>query len=187
MSIWKRDKKLFANLFFIFFAINSIAGCTTNTPAKDENSLKINIKNDSKAIFTSQGRISLRVEANSEQPAQALYGAFVISGNAQAGELVLNSPLGNTVAKLTWTPQSAELIANNASTRYPSTDALLAAVTGTALPLTALFDWLAGINTPVEGWEVDVSKVMNADSAKLTAKRIRPEPVVDLRIALEQP
>lgn len=122
----------------------------------------------------------------SETP-QSLYGAFTISGDALTGELTLNSPLGNTVAKLTWTPQTALLVANNTTTNYPSTEALIASVTGTALPLSALFDWLAGINTPIEGWELDLSNMQNADNRRLIAKRNNPLPTVDLRIALEQP
>lgn len=180
-------KVRFWRLIGLIFAINFIAACATNTSDKFEFSSKNHIKNDSTLVFSRQGRISLRVEADSSQPAQSLYGAFTISGSAQAGELTLNSPLGNTVAKLTWTPQSAELTANNATTSYPSTDALLTSVTGTALPLSALFDWLVGINTTVAGWETDVSKVLVPDSAKLVAKRTAPAPTVDLRIALEQP
>jgi len=99
----------------------------------------------------------------------------------------LNSPLGNTVAKLMWTPQTALLASNNTTTTYPSTEALISTVTGTALPLTALFDWLAGINTPIEGWEVDLSNMQKPDNRRLIAKRISPLPAVDLRIALEQP
>ena len=189
MTIWKR----FTKLAISFFAIYLIAACAINTPAIGDNSLKISNKNDSNAIFSRQGRISLRVEADSSQAAQAaqaaqaLYGAFVISGDAKTGELTLNSPLGNTVAKLVWTPQSAELTANSTTTQYPSTEALFIALTGTMLPLSALFDWLAGVNSPVEGWEVDASKVLDLENAKLSAKRTHPAPKVDLRIALEQP
>jgi outer membrane lipoprotein LolB len=186
MMGWQRFGKLsflIFRLFFLFFTINLIAACAINTP---DNAIT-SIKNDSNLVFNRQGRISLRVEANVAQPAQSLSGAFSISGNAQIGELTLNSPLGNTVAKLAWTPQSAELTANNATTRYPSTDALLTAVTGTTLPLSALFDWLVGINTPIEGWEADVSRVLDPESARLTAKRNTPTPSVDLRIVLEQP
>ena len=187
LRFWKSFTQRFWEIVSFFFAIYLIAGCATNTMATGEDASKKSIKNDSASVFSRQGRLSLRVEADSSQSAQSLYGAFVISGNAQAGELTLNSPLGNTVAKLTWTPQRAELTANNATTSYPSADALLTAVTGTALPLTALFDWLAGTNTAVAGWEVDLSRVLDPSNAKLVAKRTTPLPTVELRIALEQP
>jgi len=50
-----------------------------------------------------------------------------------------------------------------------------------------LFDWLAGISTAIEGWEVDLSNMQNPDNRRLTAKRISPLPTIELRIALEQP
>jgi outer membrane lipoprotein LolB len=173
-----------AKLLALFFAINIVAGCAINTPANGkfvtQNST---ISNDPLRIGY-QGRLSLRIASDTPQ---SLYGAFTISGDAQTGELSLNSPLGNTVAKLTWTPQTALLVANNTTTIYPSTEALITTVTGTALPLPALFDWLAGINTPIEGWETDLSNMQNPDNRRLVAKRISPLPTVELRIALEQP
>jgi outer membrane lipoprotein LolB len=171
-----------AKLLILFFAINLIAGCAINTTANGEfNTEKSSISNDLLRIGY-QGRLSLRIASNTPQ---SLYGAFTISGDAQTGELSLNSPLGNTVAKLTWTPQTAVLVANNTTTTYPSTEALITTVTGTALPLPALFDWLAGINTPIEGWETDLSNMQNPDNRRLIAKRISPLPTVELRIALE--
>jgi outer membrane lipoprotein LolB len=171
-----------AKLLILFFAINLIAGCAINTTVNGEfNTEKSSISNDLLRIGY-QGRLSLRISSDTPQ---SLYGAFTISGDAQTGELSLNSPLGNTVAKLTWTPQTAVLVANNTTTTYPSTEALITTVTGTALPLPALFDWLAGINTPIEGWETDLSNMQNPDNRRLIAKRISPLPTVELRIALE--
>jgi outer membrane lipoprotein LolB len=191
MSVWSRLQKIISLTFSVFFAAIFIAGCATNTPASGtigttdtENSITSNTP----PRLSYQGRLSLRIESTTSQsPPQSLYGAFGISGDAQTGELSLNSPLGNTVAKLTWTPQTAILVANNTTTSYPSTEALITTVTGTALPLPALFDWLAGISTPIEGWEVDLSNMQNLDNRRLVAKRVSPLPAVELRIALEQP
>jgi outer membrane lipoprotein LolB len=63
---------------------------------------------------------------------------------------------------------------------------LITTVTGTALPLPALFDWLAGSKTPIDGWETDLSNIKNPDNPRLIAKRISPLPTVELRIALEK-
>jgi outer membrane lipoprotein LolB len=164
----------------VIFATTLIAACATNTPTIGN----IDAKNSILPDLSYQGRLSLRIAA--ETP-QSLYGAFIINGDAQKGELTLNSPLGNTVAKLNWTPQTAVLSANSSTTNYPSTDALITTVTGTTLPLPALFDWLAGINTPVEGWETDLSNMQTVDNRRLIAKRISPLPTVELRIVLEQP
>ena len=173
-------KVRFWRLIGLIFATNLIAACATNTP----NIGNIDPKNSTTPNLSYQGRLSLRIAT--ETP-QSLYGAFIINGDALRGELTLNSPLGNAVAKLSWTPQTAVLSANNTTTNYPSTDALITTVTGTTLPLPALFDWLAGVSTPVEGWETDLSSMQNVDNRRLVAKRNSPLPTVELRIALEQP
>ena len=180
MTVWMH----FSKLVILFFAINLIAGCAINTPANSEFGTQNSNLSNNPLRVDYQGRLSLRIASDTPQ---SLYGAFTISGDAQTGEMSLNSPLGNTVAKLTWTPQTALLVANNTTTTYPSTEALITTVTGTALPLPALFDWLAGINTPIEGWELDLSNMQNPDNRKFIAKRISPLPTVELRIALEQP
>jgi outer membrane lipoprotein LolB len=189
MTVKVRFWRLLGSIGLIF-AINLIAACATNTPntgnidAKKSTPLDLTVSNLTLPNLSYQGRLSLRIAT--ETP-QSLYGAFMINGDALSGELTLNSPLGNTVAKLNWTPQTAVLSANNTTTNYPSTDALIATVTGTTLPLPALFDWLAGVSTPVEGWETDLSSMQNVDNRRLIAKRVSPLPTVELRIALEQP
>jgi outer membrane lipoprotein LolB len=175
---------------FIFigwlFAINLIAGCSINTPATAENGIKIEHNASITKILSYQGRIALRIASD---PPQSLYAGFSLNGDAQTGDLTLNTPLGNTVAQLTWTPQSAILKANNETKEYPSAGALIENVTGTAIPLSALFDWLAGKNTVAEGWEIDLSDMKpdnaNNDTAqRLVAKRTSPLPTAELRIAI---
>jgi outer membrane lipoprotein LolB len=180
MTVWMR----LAKSFTLLFAINFIAGCAINTPARGEFDIKNSTISNNPSRTSYQGRLSLRIASDTPQ---SLYGAFILNGDAQTGELNLNSPLGNTVTKLTWTPQAALLLSNNTTTTYPSTEALIAAVTGAAIPLPALFDWLAGINTPIEGWEVDLSNMQNTDNRRLIAKRIGQLPTIELRVALEQP
>jgi outer membrane lipoprotein LolB len=87
------------------------------------------------------GRLSIRVESD---PARALSGAFELSGNAQAGALVLTSPLGSTLAQARWTPGEAVLQTPGASARYPDLDTLAEQALGERVPLAALFDWLRG-------------------------------------------
>lgn len=135
------------------------------------------------AVFSRQGRLSLRVDS---EPPQSLSGAFLISGNAQTGDLTLSTPLGGTLARLSWTPQQAILKANNDTRYYASTDALVEQVTGTTLPLAALFDWLAGRDTRAPGWQTDLSQFNNPDSQRIIAKRTDTLPVVELRIVLDK-
>jgi outer membrane lipoprotein LolB len=167
----------------LLFTINLIAACAINTPARanlEGENATIGTKT---AIVNYQGRLSLRIASD---PPQSLYAGFNLNGNALAGDLTLNSPLGNTIAQLTWTPQSAVLKANNEIKQYASTSELIENATGTPIPLAALFDWLAGEDTPVIGWEIDLSQMKNEEQKRLIAKRIAPLPTADLRIAIDK-
>lgn len=169
--------------FYIFFAVFFIAGCAINTPAKGENE-PLNADNSANAInFNHQGRIAIRVDS---EPPQSLSGAFTLNGNAQSGDLSLSTPLGSILAELSWTPKSAVLKANNETRRFDSTDALLLQVTGTVLPLAALFDWLLGRDAPAAGWQIDLTQMNQPDSPRLIAKRIAPLPAVELRVVLDK-
>jgi outer membrane lipoprotein LolB len=55
-------------------------------------------------------------------------------------------------------------------------------VTGTPLPIAALFDWLQGRATEVPGWHVDLSQVAQG---RLRAQRTSPPPAADLRVAFD--
>lgn len=170
-------------LLILLFAINLIAGCAINTSAKaklGENNGNLDGK---PAVLSYQGRLSIRIASD---PPQSLYAGFSLNGDAKTGDLTLNSPLGNTIALLTWTPQSAILKANNETKSYPSTSDLIENVTGTAIPLSALFDWLAGKNSAAEGWEIDLSQMKNDESRRLVAKRTSPLPSAELRLALDK-
>jgi outer membrane lipoprotein LolB len=87
------------------------------------------------------GRLSVRVES---QPPRSVNSAFELRGNAERGELVLTSPLGNTMAQARWSPGSAELQTSDGTRRFADLDSLAYEALGEALPLAALFDWLRG-------------------------------------------
>lgn len=123
------------------------------------------------------GRMALNVEGG--QPFSA---GFELKGAPQAGELRLSTPLGGTAGVLSWSPGSATLRTDKGTRQFESVDAVAAEVTGTPLPITALFDWLQGKATPVPGWSVDVSQV---SQGRLRAQRSAPPPAADLRVAFE--
>ena len=173
----------FWKLAGIFFAIILIAGCAINTPANDNLSTQNPASSDKPPALVYQGRLSLRIAS---EPPQSLYAGFSLNGDAQTGDLTLNSPLGNTIARLFWTPQSAVLKANNETKEYPSTSDLIENVTGTPIPLGALFDWLAGKDTPALGWEIDLSQMNKEEPQRLVAKRLSPLPTAELRIAIDK-
>ena len=172
----------------LLFAINLIAGCAINTPTRVNIEGENSTFNGKPVTASYQGRLSLRIASD---PPQSLYAGFNLNGDAQTGDLTLNSPLGNSLAQLSWTPQSAVLKANNETKEYPSTSALIEHVTGTVIPLNALFDWMAGKDTPAEGWEIDLSamKTANANNdtvQRFVAKRTSPLPTAELRVAIEK-
>jgi outer membrane lipoprotein LolB len=126
------------------------------------------------------GRLALQVE---DRQSQSFSAAFELSGNAQAGKLALSSPLGGTVAVLSWAPGSATLQNNGQSRQFDSVDALVTHATGSAIPVAALFDWLRGANTAVPGWKADLSQLAQG---RLHAERLEPPPHADLRVILDQ-
>jgi outer membrane lipoprotein LolB len=127
------------------------------------------------------GRLALQVQS---EPPQFSSAAFELKGSAQAGELSLFTPLGATLAVLAWAPGTATLRnSSNEARSYASLDALVVAATGTAIPVPALFDWLAGTNTPVPGWQPDLSQLADG---KLGARRSDPMPPVLLRVVLDK-
>ena len=127
------------------------------------------------------GRLALQVESN---PPQSSSAAFELKGHAQSGELSLFTPLGGTLAVLTWAPGSATLRDSNNQVRsFDSLGALVAQATGTEIPVTALFDWLRGTNSPVPGWQADLSRLAEG---RITARRSDPLPVAQLRVVLDK-
>lgn len=127
-----------------------------------------------------RGRLALRVES---EPPQSFFAGFELSGHAGQGELRLFSPLGTTLADLHWSPQSATLSNNGETRQFESLDTLATQATGTAIPIAALFQWLAGVQTGADGWSADLSQL---DDGRLTARRTQPEPSAELRLILER-
>ncbi|WP_341913012.1 lipoprotein insertase outer membrane protein LolB [Polaromonas sp. YR568] len=135
---------------------------------------------DAKKSFWA-GRMSLQVQS---EPPQAFFAGFELKGNPIQGELTLNSPLGNSLAVLRWSPQEAVLDSGNQIQRFATVDELIEKATGAAVPLPALFDWLDGKNTAAAGWNADLSQQAEG---RISASRTVPQPRSDLRIVLATP
>ncbi len=125
------------------------------------------------------GRLALQVDST---PAQSFSAAFDLRGAPSAGELQFTSPLGNTLATVTWTPGSAELRQGGQITRRGSLDELTAELSGAAVPVTALFGWLRGEQGDVPGWQADLSRQAEG---RITARRSAPLPTAELRIVFQ--
>ncbi len=126
------------------------------------------------------GRLALQVEASA---AQSFSAGFELKGSARQGQLSLFNPLGGTVARLAWQPGQATLFARGETREFDSLEALVEQATGAPLPLSALFDWLQGDNTPIPGWQADLSHL---DDGRLTALRNQPLPTATLRVVLDK-
>ena len=124
----------------------------------------------------------MSLQTQGEQ-AQGFSAGFELKGNPAQGELKLSTPLGTVLGVLRWSPGEAVLQSGNDSKRFSSIDELLEETTGAAVPLEALFDWMNGKNTALNGWQADLSQHANG---RITARRTDPAPVADLRIVLSQ-
>lgn len=124
------------------------------------------------------GRISLQVEG---QASQSFSAAFELQGDVQKGGLVLISPLGNRLAQLEWQDGHAQLTTAQETRNSHSLDVLLEEVTGTQIPVAALFQWLKGVHSTTPGWRADLSRL---GQGRLVAHRDEPPPQATLRIAL---
>ena len=150
-----------------------LTGCATRSPAPDAGRAA--------SASTWSGRLSLRVDGEASQSFAAL---FDLRGTPERGTLVLTSPIGSTLAELSWTPTEA-LLKNGAQTRrYDSVDALVVAATGAAVPVRALFGWMEGREDQVEGWRPDLSRVAEG---RLNAVRETPAPRAELRVIFDRP
>ncbi|MBT2303509.1 hypothetical protein J7E70_23965 [Variovorax paradoxus] len=126
------------------------------------------------------GRLSLRIDS---EPVQTFSALFELRGAPRAGELTLTSPIGSTLAQLHWAPGEALLKDGSKTRRFDSLDALIEAATGAAIPVAALFGWLAGREERVPGWRPDLSQI---GTGRLQATRDAPQPRADLRIVFER-
>jgi outer membrane lipoprotein LolB len=125
------------------------------------------------------GRLALSVEST---PPQSYAAGFDLHGTPQEGELLLATPLGTTLATVSWSPGRAEMTQGDQVTRRDSLSELSTDLGGTPVPVTALFAWLKGQATEVDGWQADLSR--HADG-RITARRTQPLPAAELRLVFQ--
>jgi outer membrane lipoprotein LolB len=157
------------------FAINLIAACAHKTGATGLNGI-----NSENTAGPWAGRISLKIQTD---PQQAFFAGFELKGQADAGELTLTNPLGGILGVLKWSPLSATLESAQGSKYFASVNELLAQTTGASIPVAALFDWLAGKQTILDGWSADLSQYAEG---RIAAERQSPAPQAQLRLILDR-
>ena len=124
------------------------------------------------------GRLAVQVE---DAASRSFSAGFELRGSPAAGELTLFNPLGNVIAELQWS--SGRAVLNNGSETRQSTSlqTLVRELTGSDLPIDALFGWLKGEQVLATGWQADLSAL---DKGRLTATRHTPAPHTVLRVIL---
>jgi outer membrane lipoprotein LolB len=125
------------------------------------------------------GRLTLQIDSD---PPQNYSAGFELGGNAARGEIKLFSPFGQTVASATWSGHGAILQRGDETRPYPDMASLTSEITGTALPIAPLFDWLKGQPTSLDGWEVDLTQ---HQQGRLSARRLHPLPGARLRVVFQ--
>lgn len=171
--------KVARRITVIFFATLFIAGCANNTRSTA-------LKDQGLAVAQVwAGRLSLQVQGTPDGVApQSFSASFELSGQPERGVLTLISPLGNVLGVLKWVPGEAVLDSGDGKLqRFSSVESFLAQSTGAAVPMTALFGWLQGDDTPVPGWTADLTKL---GEGRVSARRDQPAPQANLRVVLDQ-
>ena len=125
------------------------------------------------------GRLALRFD---DPALKAFSAGFELTGDERAGELLLFSPFGTTVASLRWSALGTFLLSEGSTRAFDSLEALAKEATGAALPMASLFQWLQGQASEVDGWQADLSQLK---LGKLQARRSQPLPSAELRVLLE--
>lgn len=125
------------------------------------------------------GRLAMTVQSD---PPQSFSAGFELRGTPAAGELQLISPLGTSIATVVWLPGSAEMRQGGQVTRRGSLNELTAELSGTPVPVTALFGWLRGQADEVPGWQADLTR---QSEGRITARRTSPVPTAELRVVVQ--
>ena len=170
---WRKVRRGFSAIL----AINLVAACAYPTSLKSQNDLENSTKTPISARWS--GRVSLQVHS---EPVQSFSGSFELQGNAQAGSLLLSTPLGSAIAQLRWENGVAELVQGQETRHFASVQAMLEHTTGAAIPMEALLAWLRGEAIVVPGWQADLS---NHARGRISALRSAPAPQAQLRIVMD--
>ena len=123
------------------------------------------------------GRLSLK---SADSSASSFHAGFELDGSAEAGSLRLTSPVGTVLAELSWSPSRAKLQRGQETQSFDSLPQMALELTGTELPIAALFGWLQGRDVQATGWIADLSQLANG---RLTVRR--PSPEAELRLILD--
>ncbi len=127
-----------------------------------------------------QGRLGVKVLYPERS---AIAAQFVLRGQANAGQLVLSSPLGTTLATLDWTERTAVLSAAGTAQPFDSLQSLSRHALGVDIPIDALFEWLKGSPASAPDWVVDLAQFANG---RIHATRLGTDVHAEITLLLER-
>ncbi|NHZ62262.1 outer membrane lipoprotein LolB [Massilia genomosp. 1] len=159
-------KNRFPVLAWVFAASALLSACAT-PDAK--------LSKDSVAAYRDAIELGGRLTVNYQKDGQTetLTGKFNWVQTPSAVNVSLASPLGQTIATITVTPESATLTQGDRAPRVArDIDSLTAQTLGWSLPVSGLRDWLQGYATGADGQRFAASPAANtvttADGWRLT-------------------
>ncbi len=171
----------------------TLAACATNPQGGA--SLEMSLaKPSTPTTVPVSGRLSIRVHEPATGRRDGGSMLFEIEGDPDQGQLSLRTPLGTSLASVRWSPAGAESLSSQGRHTGAHLDDLAGAITGQALPLAALMQWIQARPWPREphlplpdgfeqmGWRISLSAW---DQGVITARRpARPGVAGDLEIVV---
>lgn len=177
-----------------------VSGCATPTPPTTATAA---MPADPQARSYA-GRLAVKVEGDE---ARSFTAGFDLQGTDARGQFSLVSPIGLQVGRAVWQPGSVLWQSADGERRFDSLEALAEVMLGEAVPLAALFDWMAGRPWPALpsrpltetegvtgtgagagfrqlGWNVQTDR---AADGVIVAQRRLPAPTLTVRIKLDTP
>ena len=141
---------------FIFFFFFGCASLTPQTSTEAINTIHLQpstaISVNPAADFNILGRISIRDRDQSSS------GTFRWRHLASNDEILLFTPLGQTIAEITNDPEGVRLITSKLEAFYAKdVESLTEEILGWRLPLSGLKYWIQGVHSPFTSAEKDVN------------------------------
>lgn len=126
------------------------------------------------------GRMSLRIDSDPVQSHPLSFSGWL---EPQSGQIDWFAVTGQTVAQVWWSPLGASIRSPTQPTQhFSSLSQLSRQLTGTDLPAPAFSDWMRGVLTPVEGWNIEMT---SNQPLRIQAQRSQPAPAIRLILLLE--
>lgn len=144
----------------LFAIAATLAGCATSTA-----NLSTATVGDYRETIDVAGRLSVNYQKDGRP--ESITGNFEWTQRPGAVDVTLTSPLGQTVAVINVTPQSATLTQGGAPPRVAGDiDTLTQQTLGWPLPVSGLRDWLQGYAQDAQGQRFRASPASNSVTTK---------------------